>query len=112
MLERQHSSHSKARTKQWYFFMLLSVAALAYVSCSDTAHHTSREAIVQPPPIMKQGRMPLTDSPPQDVITPTVPISTPSNTLFTIIPKLPLPSLTATPLAVPAGYEAKHHRIQ
>src|SRR5947199_5134807 len=95
MLDREHPSQLRARAKSWCFFTILSVIALACVSCSNASQQasSSRGGTVQPPHITEGGRMALTDSvPPQEDITPTVSVSAPTP------PRVPA---TAHPTPIP-----------
>lgn len=66
--------------KQWWFLTILSVIALACISCSDAAQQTSQSQrkTVRSPHVAKTGGMPLTDSAPST--TPTAIASTPITT--------------------------------
>src|SRR5438105_4156606 len=108
MPDRQHFSHFTAKAKQWWFFAILSVTALACISCSDAA--PSQEKTVQSLHVTKAGMMPLTNlAPLQGDMTPVVSVSTPQSTL-TAAPTVPPFSSTATPTAIvnsSLSYEAE-----
>ena len=86
MLARYYRSDLATRTKRWRFFMVLSMIALFYISCSDATHQisSSRQGTVQSPHTTKAKGMPLTDSEsPQGDMTPMVSASTPESALVT-----------------------------